>query len=216
MKKILFLIILSQFSCKSQTDCPEGINILPMYGEVKKCEQQIELDKEFILESEKQFKNRKKASEYYVSKGWEYFYKNDDDTSMKRFNQAWLLDNSNPQIYWGFGNILGKKNEFVESVKYLKKSIAMDPNNAKVYECISTSYGQIFYKTKEIKYLNLRIENLKKAIKIEPKNGRAFGELANTYAYLMQKDSLVKYIKKTDEIDSKFVNPKVREIAEKK
>jgi Tfp pilus assembly protein PilF len=216
MKKILFLIILSQFSCKSQTDCPEGINILPMYGEVKKCEQQIELDKEFILESEKQFKNRKKASEYYVSKGWEYFYKNDDDTSMKRFNQAWLLDNSNPQIYWGFGNILGKKNEFVESVKYLKKSIEMDPNNAKVYECISTSYGQIFYKTKEIKYLNLRIENLKKAIKIEPKNGRAFGELANTYAYLMQKDSLVKYIKKTDEIDSKFVNPKVREIAEKK
>lgn len=216
MKKILFLIILSQFSCKSQTDCPEGINILPMYGEVKKCEQQIVLDKEFILESEKQFKNRKKASEYYVSKGWEYFYKNDDDTSMKRFNQAWLLDNSNPQIYWGFGNILGKKNEFVESVKYLKKSIEMDPNNAKVYECISTSYGQIFYKTKEIKYLNLRIENLKKAIKIEPKNGRAFGELANTYAYLMQKDSLVKYIKKTDEIDSKFVNPKVREIAEKK
>ena len=216
MKKILFLIILSQFSCKSQTDCPEGINILPMYGEVKKCEQQIVLDKEFILESEKQFKNRKKASEYYVSKGWEYFYKNDDDTSMKRFNQAWLLDNSNPQIYWGFGNILGKKNEFVESVKYLKKSIEMDPNNAKVYECISTSYGQIFYKTKEIKYLNLRIGNLKKAIKIEPKNGRAFGELANTYAYLMQKDSLVKYIKKTDEIDSKFVNPKVREIAEKK
>ena len=216
MKKILFLIILSQLSCKSQIDCFEGINLLPMYGEIKKCEQQIELDNEFILESEKQFKGKKEASIYYVSRGWEYFYKDDNDTSMKRFNQAWLLDKANPQVYWGFGNILGRKNEFEKSVKYLKKSIELKSNNAKVYECISTSYGQMFFKTKDIKYLNLTIENLKKAIKIEPKNGRAFGQLANSYAYLMQKDSLIKYIRKTDEIDSKFVNPEVRKIAKRK
>lgn len=187
-----------------------------MYGEVKKCEQQIEFDKEFILESEKQFKDRKKASEYYVSKGWEYFYKDDNATSMKRFNQAWLLDTTNPQVYWGFGNLLGRKNEFENSIKFLEKSIKLEPNNAKVYECIATSYGQIFHKTKDIKYLNLTIENLKKAIKIEPKNGRAYGQLASSYAYLKQKDSLVKYIRKTDEIDSKFVNPEVRKIADMK
>jgi Tfp pilus assembly protein PilF len=216
MKKIFLLIILSQLSCKAQTDCPEGINVLPMYGEVKKCEQQIETDNEFILESEKQFKDRKEASEYYVSKGWEYFYKEDNDTAMKRFNQAWLLDKTNPQVYWGFGNLLGRKNEFDKSVKYLRKSIELDPNNSKVYECIATSYGQLFFKTKDIKYLNLTIENLKKAIKIEPKSGRAYGQLANYYAYLMQKDSLLKYIKKTDKIDPKFIDPKVREMAKKK
>jgi tetratricopeptide (TPR) repeat protein len=216
MKKILFLIIICQLSCKSQTDCPEGINLLPMYGEVKKCEQQIELDNEFILEAEKQFKNRKEASEYYVSKGWEYFYKDDNDTSMKRFNQAWLLDNKNSQIYWGFGNLLGRKKEFEKSIKYLQKSLEIEPNNAKVYECISTSYGQLFLKTNDVKYLNLRINNLNKALKIEPNNGRTLGELASTYSYLMQKDSLIKYINKTDEIDSKFINPKVREIAVQK
>ncbi|MBC7439910.1 MAG: hypothetical protein H7250_08000, partial [Flavobacterium sp.] len=54
MKKILFLIIICQFSCKSQQDCPEGINLLPMYGEVQKCEEQIKFDNEFIAESEKQ------------------------------------------------------------------------------------------------------------------------------------------------------------------
>jgi tetratricopeptide (TPR) repeat protein len=187
-----------------------------MYGEVKKCEQQIELDNEFILESEKQFKNRKEASEYYVSKGWEYFYKDDNDTSMKRFNQAWLLDNSNSQIYWGFGNILGRKKEFEKSIKYLKKSLEIEPNNPKVYECISISYGQLYSKTKEIKYLNLRIENLNKAIKIEPKNGRALGELANTYNCLNQKDSVAKYIRKTDEIDPNFVNPELRKSISKK
>jgi len=214
--KILFsaLLILTIFqNCQSQ--CPEGINILPMYGEIKKCEQQIESDNKFILESEKHFKNRKKAAEYYVSKGWEYFYKDENDTSMKRFNQAWLLDKTNPQVYWGFGNLLGKQKQFEKSILYLQKSLEIDPNNANVYECISISYSQLFFKTKDTKYMNLTIENLKKAIKIEPKNGRAYGKLASSYAYLMQKDSLQKYIKKTDDIDPKFVNPEVRAIAKK-
>ena len=67
MKKILFLILLCQISCKGQTECPEGINLLPMYGEVEKCERQLELDNEFVLEASKKFKNRKEASEYFVS-----------------------------------------------------------------------------------------------------------------------------------------------------
>ncbi|KIA97216.1 MULTISPECIES: tetratricopeptide repeat protein [unclassified Flavobacterium] len=213
MKKVLFLIMLIQISCQSQNDCPQGINLLPMYGEVKKCEQQIQSDKEFLLQSEKQFKSREKAAELYVSKAWEYFYKDDNDTAMKRFNQAWLLDNTNPQVYWGFGNLLGKKNKFEESIKYLKKSIELDPNNAPVYECIATSYSQMFLKTKDIKYLNLAIESLKKAVKIDPKNGRAYGQLASSYAYIMQKDSLRKYIEITDKIDPKLVNPEVRKIA---
>ncbi|KFF10072.1 tetratricopeptide repeat protein [Flavobacterium hydatis] len=213
MKKILFLIILAQFSCQSQTDCPQGINLLPMYGEVKKCEQQIQSDKEFLLQTEKQFKSREKAAELYVSKAWEYFYKDDNDTAMKRFNQAWLLDNTNPQIYWGFGNILGKKKEFEESIKYLKRSIEIDSNNASVYECIATSYNQMFLKTKDIKYLNLGIESLKKAVKIDPKNGRAYAQLASSYAYITQKDSLRKYIKITDKIDPNLINPEVRKIA---
>lgn len=216
MKKLLFLIIIFQINCKGQENCPEGINLLPMYGEVKKCKQQIEYDNEFIVESAKTFGDKKKASEYYVSKGWEYFYDNDDETSMKRFNQAWLLDNTNSQIYWGFGNLLGKSKKYQESIKYLKKSIEIDPNKSEVYECLAVSYGQLYYKSKDEKFLNLRIENLKIALKMEPKNGRVLGELANSYAYVQQKDSLIKYIRKADEVDSKFVNPEVRKLAKKK
>lgn len=215
MKKILFLIIICQFSCKGQEYCPEGTNLLPMYGQIKKCKEQLDSDKKFIAESEKHFGDEKKASKFYVSKGWEYFYKNENEISMKRFNQAWLLDETNPEIYWGFGNLLGKKGEFEKSIKYFEKSIEIDPENAKVYESISISYGQIFYKTKNIKYLDLTIENLKKAVKIEPENGRAFAQLASSYSYFVQKDSLRKYIKITDRIDPNLINPKIREIAKK-
>jgi tetratricopeptide (TPR) repeat protein len=213
MKKVLFLITISLLSCKGEKNCPKGINLLPMYGEVKKCKQQIDFDKEFILESEKQFGNKTKASNFYVSKAWEYFHKNDNQTSMKRFNQAWLLDKTNPETYWGFGNLLGRKGDYKKSLKYFQKSIEIEPNNPKVYESISTSYGQIFFNTKEMKYLNLTIENLKKSLEIEPNNGKAYAQLANAYSYFMQKDSLRKYIKKTDKINPKLINPEIRKIA---
>lgn len=214
--KTLLLLTTITISCNSAQDCPEGINLIPMYGEIKKCPQQIQLDKDFIIETEKQFKDKKTASEYYASKGWEYFYKDDLDNAMKRFNQAWLLDKQNPNTFWGFGNILGKKREYDESVIYLQKSLNINPNNDKVHYCLAISYGQIFITKKDKRYLDLTIKNLNQAIKIDPKNGRYYAQLANAYSYYSQKDSLKIYIKKTDEIDPNLINPKVRKFAEKK
>lgn len=184
---LFFLVLLANINYSCAQDCPQGINLIPMYGEVKKCPQQIQSDNQFIEEAEKQFKNKKEASEYYASKGWEYFYKDDLDTSMKRFNQAWLLDNENPNAFWGFGIISGKKKEYEKSVIYLQKSIALNPNNGKVFYCAATSYGQIFMEKNDKKFLDLAIQNLNKAVKIEPKNGSYYAQLANSYAYYSQK-----------------------------
>jgi len=212
---LLFLLFLTNINYSCAQDCPQGINLIPMYGQVKKCPQQIQSDNQFIEEAEKQFKNKKAASEYYANKRWEYFYKDELDTSMKRFNQAWLLDNKNPNAFWGFGNILGKKKEYEKSVVYLEKSIALDPNNGKVFYCAAISYGQIFVEKNDKKYLDLAIQNLNKAVKIEPKNGSYYAQLANSYAYYSKKDSLNKYIRITDEIDPKLINSEVRKFAKK-
>lgn len=213
---LFFLVFLANINYSCAQDCPEGINLIPMYGEVKKCPQQIQSDNQFIEEAEKQFKNKKEASEYYASKAWEYFYKDDLDTSMKRFNQAWLLDNQNPNAFWGFGIILGKKKEYEKSAVYLEKSIALNPNNGKVFYCAAISYGQIFVEKNDKKYLDQAIQNLNKAVKIEPNNGSYYAQLASSYAYYSKKDSLNKYIKKTDEIDPNLINPEVRKFTKKK
>lgn len=216
MKKIFCLLLLAQLACTSQTDCPEGINLLPMYGDVKKCALQLKLDEEFILESEKQFGDRREASVFYVDKGWDYFNRDDFDTAMKRFNQAWLLDPNHPQIYWGFGNILGKKGAFEQSVNFLEQSIAIEPKNPNVYESLATSYGQLYLKTQKETYMNLRIKALRKAVALSPKKASAYGELANSYAYFTQKDSLIKYIKITDDLDPTIISDEVRAMARKK
>lgn len=200
----------------SQQDCPQGINLLPMYGEVKKCDAQIKADDEFLKLCDKQFKNRQEGAQKYVEKAWGYFYDYDTETSMKRFNQAWLLDKNNADVYWGFGNLMGMKTEFKKSVSLLKKSIKLNSHNPKVYESISTSYSQLFYETKNKPYLDSTIVNLKNAIKFDTKNAKYYGSLAGAYSYYTQKDSLRKYIKITDQLDPKMIHPEVRKRAGRK
>ena len=187
-----------------------------MYGRQKKCTEQLNIDKDFFAECDLRFKNRKNASKFHTDKGWEYFYKNDFETSMKRFNQAWLLDSLNADTYWGFGNILGMRQQFKESITLLEKSISLNSTNPKVYESISTSFGQLFFITKDIKYLNNSIDNLKKSIRLDPKNARAYGQLTGAYSYFMEQDSALKYLKLTDKLDSNAVNPEVRQMLTKK
>src|SRR5258708_5124139 len=204
------------FTCCGQGDCPKDINKLPMYGHVKKCKEQLDSDKDFLQECDKQFKSRKEAAQFHVDKGWEYFYKNQFETAMMRFNQAWLLDSLNADIYWGYGNILGMKNrDFKWSLVFLEQSLKMNANNPRVWESASTSYGQLFYETKDKRLLDKSIACLKASIKLDPNNARAYGQLTAAYSYFMQKDSARKYLKITDKLDPSAVNPEVRKILSK-
>ena len=198
---------------QGQTGCKDGINRLPMYGQAKKCQSQLDLDKEFLETCDKQFKDRQEAAKYYISRGWGYFYKNEFDTAMMRFNQSWLLDSLNADIYWGYGNILGLRDrKFKESLDYLEKSLKINSNNARVWESASTSYGQLFFETKDVELLNKGIDYLKTSIKLEPNNARTYGQLAAYYSYFIQKDSAKKYLEIADSLDPNSVNPELRKI----
>jgi tetratricopeptide (TPR) repeat protein len=183
-----------------------------MYGRVQKCQQQLDNDKKFLQDCDQQFKDRKEAAKSYIDRGWGHFYKNQFDTAMMRFNQAWLLDSLNADIYWGYGNILGLSNrDFKGSLGYLERSLKINPDNPKVWESASTSYGQLFYETKDMDLLNKSIYHLKTSIKLDP-NARAYGQLTAAYSYFMQKDSARKYLEITDNLDPSAVNPEVRKI----
>ena len=212
MKTLLFCIPVIWFACR-QADCPKGINKLPMYGFIKKCKEQVDSDNDFIKDCDKRFKNRKEASQFHVDQGWKYFYKNQFDTAMMRFNQAWLLDSLNADVYWGYGNIIGLyTRDFQKSLIYLEKSLKMNPTNSKVWESASTSYGQLFFETKNINQLEKSIEYLKTSIKLEPDNARAYGNLTAAYSYFLQKDSARKYLEISDKLDPSVINPEVRKI----
>ncbi len=169
-------------------------------------------DKEFLQQCDKQFKDRREAAKFYIDRGWGYFYENELDTAMMRFNQAWLLDSLNADVYWGFGNIVGLRDKkFQESLTYFRKSLKMNPNNPRVWESAATSYGQLFFETKDASLLNQSIGHLKTAVALEP-SARTYAQLTAAYSYFVQKDSARKYLKITDKLDPTAINPEVRKI----
>jgi len=212
----LALIYLFLIGCSSAQECKEGINLIPMYGGFPKCEQQIKSDNDFFAFVDSKFKDRKIAALSYVKLGWDYFYKNDLETSMKRFNQAWLLDSLNADVYWGFGNLLGRKNELKASIPFFEKSLKFKPNNSKVLESVATSYGQLFVTTQQVSLLNKAIESLNKANNLDKNNPRILAQLTSAYSYFSQKDSANKYLKLTDKLDPKAIHPEVRKLLKQK
>ncbi|WP_024482386.1 tetratricopeptide repeat protein [Cellulophaga baltica] len=210
MKPILFLFISIFINSCSSTDCPEGIDILPKYGAVEKCAEQLRIDAQFLQECDQIYPSRALAAVHHIDLAWDLFDAHQIDDAMKRFNQAWLLDKSNADIYWGYGNLTGQGGHFEESLAFFDESIQLNAHNAKVWESKALSYGQLFFKTKELEILEKAISCYKKSLTIDPKNPRVYAQLAGTYSYFMQKDSLAKYIQLTDEIDATLINPELR------
>ncbi len=211
---ILFFIPIL-INCKGTNNCVADLNQLPEYGRQKKCQEEIEIDNKFIFSCDSSFKDRKKAAKYYVKRAWDYFDEGKLDTAMFRFNQAWMLDSTNADTYWGFGNLLGMKKQFKESITYFEKSIRLNPSNPTVFECISKSYGQLFVKDTNTVHLDKAISYLKTSISIAPNIARSYGQLTALYTYFLQKDSALKYLVITDRLDSTAINPEVRQILTK-
>jgi len=86
----------------------KSIDQVPMYGgmdrqsvpELKKA------DDAFIESASSAFGGRERAAKRWVDQAFAFYNHDDLDMAMRRFNQAWLLDPKNPEVYWGFGAVL--------------------------------------------------------------------------------------------------------------
>jgi cytochrome c-type biogenesis protein CcmH/NrfG len=81
--------------------------LLPRYGYLPKTQEEIKSDSDYIKQmmTLPQFKTRREASNHLIGLGFQYYYRQDLKTAMYRFNQAYLLDSTNTDIFWGYGAI---------------------------------------------------------------------------------------------------------------
>ena len=110
-------------------------NEIPRYNRIVKPENLLKADAEFIENAIKTYGNREEAYNRHVRLGWHYFYENSKETSIKRFNQAWLLDSTKSDAYFGFAaytKLIGCEKE---SDKYYEigKSLDSDNTSLKLY-----------------------------------------------------------------------------------
>lgn len=149
MKRLLLalplvaLTLTEALACGSQSG-PAPLNTLPRYGGAAKSKALRKLDQQFISQSLKQYQqNRRAASESSVSEGWSYFYASDLTTSIKRFNQAWLLDSTNASVYYGFSACLTEQGDPAAAHRYFQLAQRYDVQNqgaSKYYERLTLYY----------------------------------------------------------------------------
>jgi len=135
--------------------CSTPMNELPMYGGMEKTPMEIEADNWFI-EAVTKDQTREEASRETSEFGWQYYYKGDLKTAMKRFNQAWMLDPDNPHAYWGFGVLLGERSgkwgafrKIDQAIEMLEKADRLSPQNAGILEDLAYSYTRKGFSEKE-------------------------------------------------------------------
>ena len=106
MRTALFLFV-ALLLAQSATAQAQPIDQVPMYGGMDRSADPAlrGADQRLISQTTAHYGSREKASSAFVGNAFAYYGKDDLVNAMRRFNQAWLLDPNNPEVYWGFGAV---------------------------------------------------------------------------------------------------------------
>jgi Tfp pilus assembly protein PilF len=138
----------------------ELINLIPMYGEQEKTEALKKADADFIASIEKLGVTRQEGAKQLAKSGWSYWKKNDMNLTIARFNQAWLLDPENADVYHAFALARSAKGAGLAEVeKYFLLGISKPTASSAIY----VDYGR-FLRTQ--KKLDESLSQLNKALQI--------------------------------------------------
>lgn len=222
MKKIITIVLLA-FSVASfgqgltfedwQKESQQNKRLLPKYGGIDKTKKEKKSDKEFIADVMKKFKSEKEASNHMIDLGFQYLYRGDLKTAMYRFNQAYLLDNENSNIYWGYGAVYMAFGKFDLSREQYKEGLEINKNNDKILIDYGTTYLGEFYnyyqadKSMANDKLDKAIEKISKAYSINPSDPNSSYKLSICYLYKDDCEKAKEYL----QISEKIGNPNITE-----
>lgn len=84
-------------------------------------------DEKFISDVTKQFGSRVRGSALWVNQGFKFYAQNQLGLATKRFNQAWLLNPKNSEVYAGFGSVFHSQGKNCEAMNMMEKALALNP-----------------------------------------------------------------------------------------
>ncbi len=126
---LLFVIVvaLGLAGCSSPPG-PPRIDNLPMYGapEIPRPTQLKQADARFIANAAAGFGgDRRLASIAWTDQGDGFLASGNLDYAMRRYNEAWLLDDTNYEVYLGFSRVLARSEKPAQAIPFLEKAIAL-------------------------------------------------------------------------------------------
>jgi tetratricopeptide (TPR) repeat protein len=167
----------------------KGIDEVPMYGGTDRQSDPAlrTADEKLIAEVSKEFGNREKGSDAFIDQGIRFYRMDNVSLAMKRFNQAWLLDSSNPNVFWGFALVYHEQGENCKAKEMIDRGVSLNLSRpmaladaCRIYTLCGASNTALDEKTKS-HYFEKSEELYKKASATSPNNEYVYGSWATAY-----------------------------------
>ncbi|MEZ0483038.1 tetratricopeptide repeat protein [Fibrella aquatica] len=152
--------------------------IVPLFGERSKSPSQIEEEIIFLNDCDQNFASREEASQFFASRGWEYIGEAQLDTAAYRFNLAYLLNDKNPDVYWGLGVVSYQRSQLTEAVRMLKRGVSLSDTNAIMMTDLATVEMELYQAKSDTASLEDARDHLQKALFLRPDHATAYSKLS--------------------------------------
>lgn len=188
-----------------------NIRLLPKYGNAEKLPEQKEADEKFINEMmlpEKFNGDRAAASAHMIRLGFNYLYRGDIKTAMYRFNQAYLLDPENTDIFWGYGVVYMVLGDSERGLQQYDEGLKSNPKNTNILTDYGTYYIGQYSEDKKNSQLDKALEYLLKSYSYDKTNPHTLFKLSVVY---MLKDDCTKALDFYEQCKAIESNPMTEE-----
>ncbi len=111
----------------------------------------------FYTAMHEHFGNDSIASDHMIQQGFEALYREDPVTAMYRFNQAFLMNQKNTDIYWGYGNVYASMGQHLIARQQYLEGLQQNPQNPRLLTAYGTTYLAEYY----LNYQNPDLARLK-------------------------------------------------------
>lgn len=145
---------------------------IPMYGDASRATRLKDSDAAFIASIEKSGKTRQSVAREVLRAAWAHYQKAEYGPAMRRFNQAWLLDPENGDVFHGFAVVsLVRDKALIEAEKFFRTALSKPGVNANAY----VDFGRYLWMGER---LDESLAQLQKALELSPKAHNARSNIA--------------------------------------
>ena len=211
---LFYLILVACLMICSGCSKKVPLNERPMYGNIPPTLEVQKINDEFINTIVKKAGSRERGAQKMISVAWYYYNKGDLTTAMKRFNQAWLLNPNESEVYAGFACIAAKKNNLDEAIDMNTQAIKLNPNSRIAYGNRGLDYFHRGDKYRRTEDIERAISDFTTAIENDPKYAQNYNDRAVCYAAIDEYDKCWSDVQKARELGYK-VSPEFIEKLQK-
>ncbi len=147
----------------------------PMYGTAAKDSETVKADERMLQETIDRGNSREEVFSAAIRAGWSAYRAGELGIAMRRFNQAWLLDPENGQVYWGFAvAVEARDNNLERAADFMARARARMPQDA----ALDVDTARLMVRMGK---LQAAIDLYKQALELEPNISYADRGLAFAY-----------------------------------